>query len=197
MVSRPRRNRRGRPLGTVVPIERDRQRFEIAAWWAFVEMGCGPFDAARRALLAVKGGRITIEDIEGVLQLASAEIPLPQPYNPEDKDKGLRRLAAKARRQPPAEWLTQSSAHVQALVIFTAKGNIAGICAALDNLLRLGWRPVIDGLAERIKAAFGSNLPPADVERLSPAVRRFLAEKTWFELIDTFGRRGVRGIRSR
>ena len=44
------RRRRGRPVGTVVPIERDSQRFEIACWWAFHGMGCGPYDAARRAL---------------------------------------------------------------------------------------------------------------------------------------------------
>ena len=39
----------GRPS---VPIEDDPQRFEIACWWAFTEMGLGKFDAARRALLA-------------------------------------------------------------------------------------------------------------------------------------------------
>src|SRR5258708_35857098 len=60
-----------------VPIGQDPQQFEIAAWWAFHGDGCGPFDAARRALLAVKGGPITVEDIEGVLHRASATVPLP------------------------------------------------------------------------------------------------------------------------
>jgi len=64
--------RRGRPP---VPIERDPRRFEIACWWAFTEMGLGKFDAARRALLATKGGPITLEDIEGMLVRASASIP--------------------------------------------------------------------------------------------------------------------------
>jgi hypothetical protein len=54
------------------PIEQDAQRFEVACWWAFTEMGCGPFDAARLALLATKGGLITLEDIEGTLVMASA-----------------------------------------------------------------------------------------------------------------------------
>src|SRR5262245_20383157 len=95
--------RRGRPKGSVTAIERDPQRFEIACWWAFHGMGCGPFDAARRALLAVKGGPITLEDIEGVLVLASATIALPQPFDPDDPDKGLRRLSAKAKRAKPSE----------------------------------------------------------------------------------------------
>ena len=97
---------RGRPP---VPIERDPQRFEIACWWAFIEMGLGKFDAARRALLATKGGLITMEDIEGVLRRASATIPLPQPFDPDDPDKGLRRLSAKAQRTRPTEWLIVSS----------------------------------------------------------------------------------------
>jgi hypothetical protein len=139
-------------------------------------MGLGSFDAARRALLAVKGGPISIEDIEGVLQLASAEIPLPQPYDPEDKDKGLRRLSTKAKRQPPSQWLIQSSALIQAVVIFTARGNLTGICVALDGLLRLGWGPVLDGPSKRIQAALGSNLPPADLDKLSPKVRQILAQ---------------------
>src|SRR5262245_18957364 len=98
------RRRRGRPKGSTVPIERDRQKFEVACWWAFVGMGFGQFDAARRALLVVKGGPITLQDIDGVLHMASAEIPLPQPYDADDSDKGLRRLSAKARRAAPSHW---------------------------------------------------------------------------------------------
>jgi hypothetical protein len=32
------------------------------------------------------------------------------------------------------------------------------------------------GLADRIEAALKSNLPPTEIEKLSPAVRRLLAE---------------------
>jgi hypothetical protein len=55
--------KRGRPKGAVIPIERDEQKFEIACWWAFVGMGFDQFDAARRALLVVGGGPITMEDV--------------------------------------------------------------------------------------------------------------------------------------
>jgi hypothetical protein len=168
------RRQRGRPPGAV-PIERDPQRYEIAAWRAFVGMGLGQFDAARRALLAVKGGPITIEDVEGVLRLASAEIPLPPP-NPDEPDAGLRRLAAKAKRQKPSKWLDQSAGLIQGLILYIDSGNVTGASVTLDALDRLGWRPVLVGLARRIETALQSNLPPADLEKLSPAARRLLAE---------------------
>jgi hypothetical protein len=171
-----------------VPPEQDPQGFEIACWWAFTEEGLGPFDAARRALLAVRGGPFTVEDIEGLAHLANAAIPLPQPFDPLDTDKGLRRLAAKAKRaterEPPSEWLNRSAGTIGALLVFSRENNSAGICAALDGLIELGWAPVILGLAKRIEAALGSNLAPADVEKLSPAVHRWLAERRATKKID-------------
>src|SRR5262249_54963030 len=139
------------------------------------EMGFGPFDAARRALLATKGGPITLQDIKGVLVMASATIPLPQPFDPADPDKGLRRLSAKARRAKPAPWLVTSAGLVHVLIRFTTDNNMTGVAVACDGLLRLGWGPTIMGLAERVEAALKSNLPPADLNELSPAVQRLLA----------------------
>jgi hypothetical protein len=171
----------GRAEGSAIPIEQDPQRYEIAAWVAFVGEGVGPFDAARRALLAVRGGAVSVSDIEGLLHVASAEIPLPQPFDPLDPDKGLRRLAAKAKRaakrEPPSEWLNRSAGTIGALLVFVRESNVAGICAALDILTELGWESVIQGLVKRIEGALGSNLAPADLEKLSPAVRRWLAER--------------------
>ena len=158
-----------------VPIGQDPQQFEIAAWRAFHGDGCGPFDAARRALLAVKGGPITVEDIEGVLHRASATVPLP-PFDPDDPDKGLRRLAAKARRARPEPWLVHSAWLLQGLIMFIRANNMKGIAVTYDGLLRLGWGPTIMGLVQRVEAALGSNLPPGDLEKLSPAARRLLAE---------------------
>jgi hypothetical protein len=170
-----RRRGRGRPKGSVTAIERDPQRFEIACWWAFHGMGCGPFDAARRALLAVKGGPIILEDIESVLVMASATIALPQPFDPDDPDKGLRRLSAKAKRTKPSEWLIISSGLIRALITFITTNNMTGIATASDGLIKLGWGPTIMGLVQRIETALKSNLPPADLDKLSPALRRLLA----------------------
>jgi hypothetical protein len=165
---------RGRPRDSRIAIEDDPQRFELAAWHAFVGMGFGEFDAARRALLAVRGGEITIEDIETVWAMASARVPLP-PHNPDEPDAGLRRLAAKARRQPPSHWLVNSSALIRAVFAFIETDNQTGLALGYDGLIKLGWGEVIVGLADRVEAALRSNLPPADVKRLSPAVRRLLA----------------------
>jgi hypothetical protein len=193
MLVRPKSRRGGSRPGAgrpKVPTEQDPQGFEIAAWWAFVEEGLGPFDAARRALLAVKGGPFTVENIERLAHLASAEIPLPQPFDPLDPDKGLRRLTAKAKRaterQPPSEWLVRSAGTIGALLVFIRESNAAGMCAALDKLMELGWRAVILGLAKRIEAALHSNLAPADLEKLPPAIRQWLAERRAWEKKSTF-----------
>lgn len=163
---------RGRPTRG---IAQDPQRFEIACWWAFSQgNGIGAFDAARRALLAVKGGPITLQDIEGVLHQASAVIPLP-PFDPLDPDKGPRDLARKAKRARPEPWLVQSAALIQGLLLFIRGNNMTGACLALDELDLLGWGPVLAGLATRIEAALQSNLPPAELAKLSPAARRLLA----------------------
>ena len=143
---------RGRPP---VPIERDPQRFEKAAWWAFREDGCGPFDAARRALLAVKGGPISVADVEGVMHRASATIPLP-PFDPDDPDKGLRRLAVRAFRAKPEPWLINSAGLVQGLITFIRANDMIGVAVCYDGLIKLGWGPTISGLVERIEVALGS-----------------------------------------
>jgi hypothetical protein len=168
--------RRGRPRGSTIPIEHDPERFRVACWWAFKEMGCSPFDAARYALLAVTGGPITREDLEGIWELASANIALPQPFDPLDPDKGLRRLSAKAKRADPEEWLIISSAFVRALLTFIVTNNMTGVAAARDGLIKFGWGPTLMGIVERVEAALRSNLPPAEFDKLSPAVRRLLAE---------------------
>jgi hypothetical protein len=98
------------------------------------------------------------------------------PPDPDEPDAGLRRLSAKAKRQGPWPWLVESSGLIRGLILFTANSNVAGMAVTLDGLAALGWTPVLLGLAKRIEAALGSNLPPADLEKLSPAARRLLAE---------------------
>jgi hypothetical protein len=93
----------------------------------------------------------------------------------------LRRLAAKAKRvterEPPSEWLNRNAGTIRALLVFIRDSNVPGICKTLDILIALGWGPVIQGFTKRIQAALGSNLAPADLEKLSPAIRRWLAER--------------------
>jgi hypothetical protein len=107
--------------------------------------------------------------------MASATIPLP-PFDQLDPDQGLRQLAARAKRAKPEPWLVNSATLLQGLITFVGTSNMTGICTTLDGLEKLGWRPVIMGLAERVETALSSNLPPADFEKLSPAVRRLLSK---------------------
>ena len=108
---------------------------------AFTGMGLDSFPAARLALLVVKGGPITREDIEGALNKESATIPLP-PFDPDDPDKGLRQLAEKAKRQRPSKWLVNSVALIQGLIIFIFGGNVIDMKATVNALNTLGWRSV-------------------------------------------------------
>jgi hypothetical protein len=155
-----------------VPIERHSQRFEIACWWALVGFGFGQFTAARLALAIVRGNSTSMADVEGLLRLSQIDIPLPLP-NPDEPNAQLRRLAAKALRQSASGWLVHSSGLIQALAVF--HDDPGATCLCLDELLRLGWRPVLSGFAQRIETALKSNVPPADLEELSPAAHRLLA----------------------
>jgi hypothetical protein len=85
-----------------------------------------------------ESGLITLEDIEGTLVMASATISLPQPFDPLDPDKGLRRLSAEAKRAKPSRWLIASSALVRALIGFIARASIqgAGACAGGKMVVR-------------------------------------------------------------
>src|SRR5215468_7638332 len=66
--------RRGRPMGSTVPFERDRQRFAIAAWWGFRECGCGPYEATYWAAVATGDEPIRPEDIDGLLTAAGIDV---------------------------------------------------------------------------------------------------------------------------
>jgi hypothetical protein len=157
-------------------IERHPQRFEIACIWAFLGFGLGPFDAARRALLVVRGGPISMADIEGVLRLSQVPIPLPEVKD--EPNAAERRLFATAQRQRPEPWLIESSAFIQGLIIFIGSSNITGSCICLDNLLKRGWRPVLAGLAERISTMLKGNVPPADLTALGPQARELVERLT-------------------
>jgi hypothetical protein len=164
---------RGRPP---VPIERDPQRFEIACIWAFLGFGVGPFDAARRALLIVRGGPISMADIEGALRLSQASIPLPEAKD--EPNAAERRLFAAAKRRSAEPWLVECSALIRGLIIFIGTRNLTGACTCLDNLLLRGWGPVLTALYERIETMLRSNVPPADLATLGPDARKLVERLT-------------------
>ncbi len=114
--------------------------------------------SARLARLVTdpEGGRITIEDIEGFYRKATATIPLPQPVDPDDLDKGLRQLSIKVARTKSTPWLSYNAGMFQGLIRFAQTDNLTGISLAYDRLSKVGRDPLIVWLAERI-ASFRRN----------------------------------------
>jgi hypothetical protein len=165
--------KRGRPPTS---IKGHPQRFEIACIWAFLGFGLRPFDATYRALVVVRGTSITVSDVMGVLRLSQVSVPLSEVND--EPNAAERRLFATAKRQAPQQWLVESSAFIQGLIIFIGTGNVTGACLCLDNLLLRGWQPVLAGLAERIETMLKSNVPLADLTVLGPQARKLVERLT-------------------
>jgi len=149
--------RRGRPKGSTVAFERDRQRFAIAAWWGFRECGCGPYVAAYWAAIATGDAPIRPEDIDGLLTVAGVDIK----GTASSLDKHLDRLARNAKRAPADNaWLRTSAITIKALILAARTNNMPVYCGMLDMLIGLGWADVIERLSARIIEAGKSNIPP-------------------------------------
>src|SRR6516162_8009011 len=104
MKRRLKSRRRGRPRGSRVPLERDRQRFAVAVWWGLHEMGYGPYEAAYLASTAVGDGPIRLESVENVLTIASTNVK----HTSASLDEHIHALVRKAKRAPASDWLVTS-----------------------------------------------------------------------------------------
>src|SRR5262249_36176456 len=159
MIDAPRR--RGRPKGSAVPLERDRQRVGIAAACGFRECGGGPYVAAYWAALATGDEPIRPEDVEGLLTVAGIDIK----RTASSLDKHLDALARKAKRAPANNtWLRISATTIKALILAARIKNTEVYCGMLDILIGLGWGEVIERLSARIIEAAKSNIPPREGE---------------------------------
>jgi hypothetical protein len=153
--------RRGRPKGSAVAFERDRQRFAIAAWWGFRECGCGPYVAAYWAAVATGDAPIRPEDIDGLLTVAGIDIK----HTASSLDTHLAHLARKAKRAPADNaWLRLSATTIKALILAARTRNMRVYCDMLDVLIGLGWAEVIERLSARIIEASRSNIPPHEAK---------------------------------
>jgi hypothetical protein len=166
------KKQRGRPKGSTVPFQRDRQRFTIAAWWGFRGAGAGPYTAAYWASIATSEEPIRPEDVESLLTVAGTKIP----HTAVTLDKHLDHLTRKAARIPPESdgWLHVSAVTIKALVLAARTGKLEIYCQMLDLLLAIGWGDVIGRLSERVVQASKSNVPPFEGE-LGAKGRAFLA----------------------
>jgi hypothetical protein len=150
------KHKAGRPKGTTVPLERDRQNFAVAVWQALRLCGTGPYVSAYWAVVITGDEPIKPEDVDGLLTVASIEIKRPA----SSLDKHLDALARKAKRTRPTNWLMASALAIKALILAARTGKTEVYCGMLDVLIDLGWRDVIVRLEARIDDMAKSNVPP-------------------------------------
>jgi hypothetical protein len=164
----------GRPIGSAVPIERNRQKFAIVIWRVARYhrlLRLGPYEAAYLAAVVVSDQPIKLADVEGVLGLASTTVP----YTASNLDKHIDRLARTAKAAPADNpWLRQSAEAVGALVSAMQVDATETICELLDDLIALGWSDLLTRLTARLEEALRGNVPPADGP-LARAARRLLS----------------------
>jgi len=151
------RRRRGRPKGTKLTLARDRQNAAIALWKAFRVLGYGTHEAGYLALMVVGGAPIQLEDVEGVLTVASTTIK----YKASTLDKHVNALARKAARASDHDpWLVASTAAIRGLIRGIRTNRIELAAYMFDVLIELGWRVVLARFWARIQTALRSNIPP-------------------------------------
>jgi hypothetical protein len=154
------RRRRGRPKGSTVPLERDRQKFAIAVWGALRLYGAGPYVSAYWAAVVTGDEPIKPEDVEGLLTDAGIDIK----RTASSLDEHIHALVRKAKRtiseQANNRWLEASSLAIKALILAARTANTEVYCGMLDVLIDLGWRDVIARLTARIDDLAKSNVPP-------------------------------------
>jgi hypothetical protein len=177
-ASLARRERRGRRKGSHAPLLKDRQRFTIAVWLAFVDF-FGPHESARLAIVLVEETTpITIETIENLLVVAAADyrqVSLKEDFD--DRARALTRKVELIRGRASGhelKWLVRSSGAVRALVDFVAVGDVGGANRAIMLLEHAGWGDILEHVQGRIDAALRSNWPPFEGQ-LKAAGRRLLA----------------------
>jgi hypothetical protein len=174
--------RKGRPIGSHRSLLADPRRFSIAAWHAFSD-AIGSHPAARLAVVLLEETTpITIEDLEGVLVVASSSYEPPRAakkYTLDDRAFDLARrakLVADRATRREMDWLVTCSGALRAVVFFIAANDAAGASRALEILRGAGWTEVIEHVRRRFEDALCSNFPPFE-GRLRAAARQLLAER--------------------
>jgi hypothetical protein len=154
------KRRAGRPKGSTVPLERHRQKFEIAVWHGVHLYGAGPYVSAHLAVVVTGEEPIEPEDVEGLLTAAGTEIK----FTASSLDKHIDRLARNAERIPidSDPWLHMSALAIKTLIIAARARDIELYYWTLDALIRLGWSDMIERLRARIDDLIKSNVPPRE-----------------------------------
>jgi hypothetical protein len=155
---RQRKRQAGRPAGSTIPLERDRQRFAIAVWHGVRLCGFGPYVSAYWAAVVTAEAPFKPEDVEGLLTVTGTDVR----FTASSLDKHSDALARKAERITidSNRWLHASALAIKGLIIAARIGNVEIYCGMLDVLVDLGWRDLIERLRTRVDDLSKSNVPP-------------------------------------
>ncbi|WP_240539968.1 helix-turn-helix domain-containing protein [Salinarimonas soli] len=169
---------RGRPKGSAIPLDRDKRRFELAAWLALT--GAPNTQMARYpgAYLAIglfaTAAPVRATSLDGILTRLSTTAPSSVVKRAERMQAKAQRALGEASAKDQA-WLEQSAGYLAGLVALASSGNDRGVDFVLDRLVELGWGEPLRVLHDRLSPALASNAPPAE-GKLSPLTRRLLAQ---------------------
>ena len=153
---------RGRRKGSTIPLERHRQKFDIAVWHGVHLYGVGPYLSAHWAVWLTGAEPIKAEDVEGLLTAAGTKIK----FTASTIEKHIDRLARNAQSIPVESdpWLHMSALAIKAMILAARTGNTEVYCGMLDALIELGWGDMIERLRARVGDLLRSNIPPRDEE---------------------------------
>ena len=145
-----------------MPLERHRQKFEIAVWHGIHLYGVGPYLSAHWAAWLTSIEPIKAEDVEGLLTAAGTKIK----FTAASLDKHIDRLVRTAGRIPVESdpWLHMSALAIKAMILAARTGNTEVYCGMLDVLIELGWSDMIERLRARVGDLLQSNVPPREGE---------------------------------
>jgi hypothetical protein len=175
--------KRGRPHGHVRLLD-DLGRFEIAAWFAFTELGMTPYSAAYLVTFLLASDKlITTESVEGVL-LKSTTIHATTVIGHADRIRRKAPQMIKRADEVERAWLAQSSAALVGLLTYLAKSDQHGFTTSLDLLATEGWVDAIFRVSRRVDASLRSNFPPAEgpLSRAAARLLRLLKKEAAREL---------------
>jgi hypothetical protein len=160
----------GRRKGSVVPLARDRDRFEIATWFLLTEVFLlDAYPAARYAVLLVRAKTpITHHTIDRFVSRISVDYASLRKRTEYTVGKARRQLSFASEQE--RAWLTNSAAHLAMLVECHARQQMGGFYYSLDQLRRLGWAQTLERLAGRF-------LGGVDDQRLQTGARQLAARK--------------------
>ena len=174
---RRRFERRGRRTGSYKSLFKDPQRFSIAGWLAFDPI-VGPLAAAEMAITWIEERTpITIQNVEGVLVMISADYTPPATMelkgHADDLVKKARLVTSRATESELA-WLAQSSGALTSLITNLIRGNVMGFELAAKVLRQAGWGEILDRFGARIAPSLRARFPAYEGP-LTPAARELLA----------------------